>query len=176
MPDLSMSATQVDLQIDTIAPSAMGYAYRQYLTTVPAEYADLLGIVAGDVLVERVITVAVAGRLLLTSTSFLPPTLVDDSPAWKQSPIGKLALVDYPLTATGAMELRGRLPTTAEGKALNIPMGSDLPVTILSQAYCVARGKVRMRAGVVVVARGDRVVLRWGPGTAGVPLMSANAD
>jgi chorismate-pyruvate lyase len=110
--------------------------YRQGTVAVPRRFARLLGLPPGEVMVERVITLIVDGEPLLASTSYLPPELADDADdaeGWQQVEIGQLALPGHAVRSTFVEEWT-RTGTSTER---TVP------------------------AGTIVLARTDRVRLRW---------------
>jgi hypothetical protein len=65
------------------------------------------------------------------------------------------------------MESWSRWPTAAERRMFNIPEGTDIPMNIYSQAYRIHAGERQFLAGVMVLARGDRVGCGDGGSTKG---------
>jgi GntR family transcriptional regulator len=131
---------------------------------VPAsrQVAALLGLPAGEPVLRRSIKLVVGKEPVLTSDSYLPAGLVrqeagDDS--WTGVGIGQLALPGQAVTSV-ALEDRIRMPTPAELSELGMFRGN--PVRVLSHAMLATTEDGRsIRAAVVVVARGDRVFLRF---------------
>jgi len=95
---------------------------------------------------------------------------------WQDAGIGNLALTGHAVTPTGRLQSRSRLPTAAEKDVLNIPIEEEIPVSILSQPYHVQFGDRRMAAGVIVLTRGDQVVLRWNAQSAGRLTLRMNEE
>jgi hypothetical protein len=129
---------------------------------MPRRFATLLGLEAGGVIGERVITLLIDDKPILTSTSYLPVELMDDSTQWHEVEIGKLAVTGYTVIPAEFLESWSRLPTSAERTVFTIPAGADIPVNIYSRAYHGQVDERMLPSGVIVLARGDRVVLRWG--------------
>jgi len=132
--------------------------YSQGVVVVPRRFAGLLGLELGDVVVERTITLIVNGEPLLASTSYLPIGLADARP-WQQVGVGELALDGHAVSAE-FVEAWTRMATPAERATLAMPMGGA--VTVLSLPYQILLGERTVPAGVIVLARDDRVGLRWG--------------
>ena len=145
----------------TPTPHFAGAAERQcsqHPVVVPRMFARLLDLQPGDTMLERVITLFVDGEPVLTSTSYLPVELADDDQRWHAVDIGKLALIGHTVTSEFTEE-RTRMPAPTEVDSLHIPRGVALKV--LSLPYQVQVGEQTMPAGVIVLARGDRVLLQW---------------
>jgi hypothetical protein len=143
----------------------VGAAHRQCsqrTAAMPRQFATLLGLEAGGSMGERVITLLIDDEPVLTSTSYLPVELMDNSTQWHEVEIGKLAVTGSTVIPGEFLESWSRWPTPAERTALTIPKGADIPVNIYSQTYHVQIGERRLPSGVIVLARGDRVILRWG--------------
>lgn len=130
----------------------------QRRTAVPPIFAALLGIEPGRIVIERALTLAVGGEPILTSTSYLPPEATGDDPQWRDVEVGELAVVTHPVQAD-PVEDRIRMPVPAESDALRI--GRGVPVRVLSRRCRVMLEGQLVPAGVIVLARGDRVFLRW---------------
>jgi DNA-binding GntR family transcriptional regulator len=140
---------------DTGAPQRRA---EQRRTAVPRIFATLLDIEPGRILVERAITLSVGGEPILTSTSYLPPEAAGDDPRWREVEVGELAVVGHQVLAE-PVEDRVRMPVPAESDALRI--GRGVPVRVLSRRCRVMLDDQPVPAGVIVLARGDRVFLRW---------------
>lgn len=126
---------------------------------VPRGFAKLLGLPPDEPLVERAIRLTADGELVLTSTSYLPAELtVGRGPDWRDAEIGQLALTGHTVSVEFA-EGRARMPTPTERDELGIPKG--VPLKILSYPCRVLVDDRLVPAGVIVLARSDRVLLRW---------------
>jgi GntR family transcriptional regulator len=121
--------------------------------------AAVLPLSPEDTVLERAMTLFVGDEPVLTSTSYLPLELPSDADGWRDVPIGELALVG--LAAKPAWtDILPRMPTAAECEALAIGRGN--PVQYLARPYEVLTGDARsLTAGVLVVARSDRIYLRY---------------
>jgi hypothetical protein len=134
----------------------------QCMKTVPRQFARLLNLDPEVVMLERVITLFIDNEPILTSNSYLPVELVDDSKDWHEVEIGQLAVANHTVVPAEFIESWSRWPTSAERKLFNIPKGADRPVNLYTQTHQVSVDGRQLPAGVIVLARGDRVVLRWG--------------
>ena len=136
--------------------------HEQRTVAMPRLFASLLGLEPGEVLVERRLTLIVGKEPILTSTSYLPVDLAAGDQSWHDVEVGQLAVVGHTVHAE-FVEERARMPIPAESEALRI--GRGVPVRVLSQpCRVVAAGQPAGRslpAGVIVLARCDRVFLRW---------------
>jgi GntR family transcriptional regulator len=130
----------------------------QRRTAVPRIFATLLGLESGRILVERAITLAVGGEPILVSTSYLPLEAAGDDLRWREAEVGELAVAGARVLAE-PVEDRVRMPVPAESEALRI--GRGVPVRVLSRRCRVLLDDQPVPAGVIVLARGDRVFLRW---------------
>lgn len=130
----------------------------QRRTAVPRIFASLLGLEPGRILVERAITLAVSGEPILVSTSYLPLEAAGDDLRWREAEVGELAVTGARVLAD-PVEDRVRMPVPAESEALRI--GRGVPVRVLSRRCRVQLDDQLVPAGVIVLARGDRVFLRW---------------
>jgi hypothetical protein len=133
------------------------WAERQVI--VPEWVADVLGLRAGDPAVKRTMRLFVGQEPVLMSTSYVPVGLAEDDEGWREAEVGQLAL-----TGSAArpirFEERSRMPTPAEAELLNLP--EEVPVLVLCHPYEVLTDpEASVPAGVLVVARGDRVYLRF---------------
>ena len=155
-------------------PHHVGTAERQCgqrLVAVPRLFAKLLGLDAGATMVERIITLVVDDEPILTSTSYLPVDLADDDQRWHAVDIGQLAVIGHAVT----FEFTdwSRTPTRTECDALNITR--NVPLVVLSRPYQVLVDHRTLSAGVIVRARGDRVLLHWGRDYQGLVLRAPRA-
>jgi hypothetical protein len=141
------------------------------MKTLPRQFATLLGLDPDVVMLERVITLFIDGEPLLSSTSYLPVELMDDSKQWHEVAIGQLAVTDHAVISAEFMESWSRWPTAAERTLFNIPKGADRPANLYTQTHHVHIDGRQLAAGVIVLARGDRVVLRWGRDYQGLVLV-----
>lgn len=134
--------------------------HAQRRTVVPLRLASLVGLQSGATVVERTTAVTVDDELIALSISYLPPALTsrDDGTAWHTAGIGQLAVVGHPLAAE-PLVARSRMPDPDERALLGV--GKGVPMWILSRACTV--GEDAIAAGVVVLARADRVLLTWDP-------------
>jgi hypothetical protein len=78
----------------------------QRTASVPRQFATLLGLEVGGLMVERVIKLLVDGQPILTSTSYLPIELglADNLEDWHNVDIGGFAVVGYAAIPAGFME------------------------------------------------------------------------
>jgi GntR family transcriptional regulator len=123
--------------------------------------ARRLGLEPGAAVLRRALIVSIGGAPVLASNSFLPTGATGDGGGWREAEIGDLALRGLPATP-GDIAVHSRAPTLAEAKALAIARG--IPVFVFSRPYQVlpdADAPQSRPAGVLVVARGDRVY--WVP-------------
>jgi GntR family transcriptional regulator len=125
---------------------------------MPREYGRLLGLREGVEVVERAILLSIDREPVLVSMSYLPVELADDGQWWRGAEVGQLALHGYVVTAEYVDE-RSRMPRPEEAAQLSLRKG--VPLKILSHPCWVVSGERRVLAGVIVLARGDRVFLRW---------------
>ncbi|HEY3259358.1 MAG TPA: GntR family transcriptional regulator [Pseudonocardiaceae bacterium] len=132
--------------------------WSQAAVAVPKRFAALLGLEPGARMIERVMKLAVDGEPILTSTSYLPPELAHNGDGWQDVEVGQLALVGHPVSAE-LMEEQSRMPTPAQRAALGMPKG--VSVKIISYPCQVLMADRTLPAGVIVLARSDRVRLRW---------------
>jgi len=124
---------------------------------VPERFAGLLGLEPGRVMMERTIRLEVDDETVLTSISYVPIELAEgDGLEWCDVEVGQLALVGYPMTVEPG-RVQARPPSPTEREALGMHRGPSL--TILGNRYQVQVGERPVSAGVIVLARGDRVFL-----------------
>ncbi len=124
---------------------------------VPGPFARLLGLEPAGAMTERTIRLEVDGEPVLTSISYLPTELtVGSGQEWHHVEVGELALVGYPVVA-GRSRVQARPPSPAERETLGMHRGPALAV--LGNRYQVRVDERTVPAGVIVLARGDRVFL-----------------
>jgi GntR family transcriptional regulator len=136
-----------------------GREWSQASVAVPRRFAALLGLEPGSAMVERVIKLGIDGEPILTSTSYLPVDLADDAEGWQDVEIGQLALIGHAVTSE-LTEEQSRMPTPAERAALGMPRGVSVKIISYPCQVLVAPDRT-VAAGVIVLARSDRVRLRW---------------
>lgn len=124
-------------------------------TEVPERFVGLLGLEPGRVMTERTIRQTVDGETVLTSISYVPTELAaKGGEEWRDVEIGQLALVGHPLTVEPS-RVQARPPSPTEREALDLHRGPS--VAVVGYRYHVQVAKKTVPAGVVVLARGDRV-------------------
>lgn len=133
--------------------------------TVPRQFAALLGLEPRTRMISRSVKVRIDGEPILTSTSYVPVELADDE-GWQDAEVGQLAVVGHEVRSE-FLEDEHRMPTPTERAALGMPKGTLLKI-ISHRCQVAAPGRL-MRAGVIVLARIDRVRLRW----YGTPLLGS---
>ena len=148
----------------------------EYVTPVPRQAAELLGL-EGTTIAQRWITLLVDGEPVLASTSYVPVEVADrstgDGQAWQDSDIGALALVGYNVRST-FLENQTGPPTPAEANLCR--MSDDHAVTVLSRPYRVEVGTRSLTAGVIVLARCERLMLQRGPEQPAVILLDLEPE
>jgi GntR family transcriptional regulator len=132
--------------------------WSQGTVEVPGRFAALLDLERGVTMIERVMTLIVNGEPILTSTSYLPVDLSDDGEGWQDAEIGQLALIGHAVTSK-FMEEQSRMPTPTERTTLGMAKG--VLVKIISHPCQVTMADRTVATGVIVLARNDRVRLRW---------------
>jgi len=129
---------------------------------VPRGYAASLGLEPHAKMVQRVMKLTIDGEPILTSTSYLPVDLAEhgteDGTGWRDAEIGQLALNGYVVTSE-FMEDQNRMPAPTERAALGMP--KNVLIRIISHQCQVLMADQTILAGVIVLARSDRVCLRW---------------
>ncbi len=133
--------------------------WSQGTVAVPPRFAALLGLEPGTTMIQRVMTLIIDGEPILTSISYLPVDLVDDGDGWQDVEIGQLALLGYAVTSQFMEEQKSRMPSPAERATLGMPKG--ILVKIISHPCRVLMADRVVTTGVIVLARNDRVRLRW---------------
>lgn len=130
---------------------------------VPAstQVASLLGVVEGEEIEQRRLTLVNGDEPVLTSTSYLPGALADGSPV-PDVDVGQLALGGHPVTSVGLV-LRARMPDPQEFDDLSMVKGT--PVQVLTHHVLVGNGgrpggDPAVLAAVQVVSRADRVFIQ----------------
>jgi len=132
-------------------PRTVAYANRAKLDP---HSAYLLDLDPDRFLHERVIMLIVDDEPVLTAHSYLPAPL-DEGLGWRQTPIGRLALTDFPVRIDKC-ELHARMPFLAEIDTL--AMDKRTPLTLVSYRMTIELGFTEPeRAGLLIKARGDRV-------------------
>lgn len=132
--------------------------YAERRVGMPREYGRMLGLREGVDVVERRILLTIDREPVLASVSYVPVELADDGVRWRDVEVGQLALRGYAVTAEYVDE-RSRMPRPEEASLLGLRRG--VPLKILSHPCWVMADERRVLAGVIVLARGDRVFLRW---------------
>lgn len=140
----------------------------QIEVTVPRQFAALLGLAPRTRMLSRSVKVRIDGEPILTSTSYVPVELADDK-GWQDVEAGQLAVVGHEVMSE-FLEDEHRMPTPTERIALGMPKGISL--TIISHRCQVALPDRLVRAGVIVLARKDRVRTRW----YGTPLLGSPSE
>lgn len=109
-------------------------------------------------IVERTIQVCHAGGPIVTTMSYVPPELTNGTDVWEDSTLTcDLALPGH-AAVSRCVDEQNRMPTPKEAKDLQLPTGS--PVIVLARPFEVLVGDRSLPAGVIIVARGDKVRLR----------------
>jgi DNA-binding GntR family transcriptional regulator len=132
-------------------------------SVVPGRYGRRLGLEPHAIMLRRTLVMSNDIEPVLMASSFLPINAAGETAGWLDGLIGDLAVFGLPATA-GHVTMDYRAPMIAEAKALAIPRG--IPVFVLSRPYQVLPGadpSQSMPAGVLVVARSDRVCVSWLP-------------
>jgi GntR family transcriptional regulator len=140
----------------------------QIEVTVPRQFAALLGLEPRTRMLSRSVKVSMDGEPILTSTSYVPLELADDQ-GWQDVQAGQLAVVGHEVRSE-FLEDEQRMPTPTERAGLGMPKGISLK--IISHRCQVALPDRFVRAGVIVLARTDRVRLRW----YGTPLLGSPSE
>lgn len=118
-------------------------------------------------MVERTIQVCESGRPIVTTMSYVPPELTNGTDVWEDTTFAcDLALPGH-TAVSRCVDEQSRLPTPKEAKDLQLSTGS--PVIVLARPYDVLVGDRSLPAGVIIVARGDKVRLRHWAGVAEGP-------
>jgi Bacterial regulatory proteins, gntR family len=136
--------------------------------TVPRQFAALLGLEPHTKMISRSAKVSLYGELVLKSISYVPVEL-DDDEGWQDVEAGQLAVVGREVRSE-FLEDEHRMPTPAERAALGMPKG--ILLKIISHRCQVALPDRFVRAGVIVLARADRVRLRW----YGTPILGSPSE
>jgi chorismate-pyruvate lyase len=140
--------------------------WTEYDTVITPDLSARLGMPAGTTMVQRTLRVHVADEPVLLSHSYLPPQLTDgDGPDWHRNQhlaVGQLALASH--TTVDArpiyLEQYNRTATAAEATAMHMP-DRRVHVLVHAQPHLVTIPNAgTVRAGVLIVARGDRVYVR----------------
>lgn len=140
----------------------------QIEVTVPRQFAALLGLEPRTRMLSRSVKVSVDDEPILTSTSYVPVELANDE-GWQNVPAGRLAVAGHEVRSE-FLEDEQRMPTPTERAALGMPKG--ILLKIISHRCQVALPDQFVRAGVIVLARKDRVRLRW----YGTPLLGSPSE
>jgi hypothetical protein len=130
--------------------------WREGDVEVPKWVARWLEIEAGATMLRRRLKLFVGGVPILMSTSFLPVGLTGGE-GWRDVEVGQLALTGHTMTTT-FVEERTRMSMGEECDELDMPRG--VPVLLVSRPYQVlpsSEATSPVRAGVLIVARGDYV-------------------
>jgi GntR family transcriptional regulator len=131
--------------------------WREGEVEVPRQFAAMLGLEPLVRMLAREMKLTIDGEPILTSTSYLPPDLVGDE-GWRDVEIGQLALIGHEIISE-YLEDEHRMPTPTERATLGMPKG--VLMKIISHRCRVLLNDWTMRTGVIVLARHDRVRMRW---------------
>ena len=125
---------------------------------VPKWVARWLELEAGATMLRRRQKLFVEGAPILMSTSYLPAGLTGGE-GWREVEVGQLALTGHAM-ATTFVEERTRTSIGEECEELDLPRG--VPVLLVCRPYQVPASEAGspVRAGVLIVARGDYVYTR----------------
>lgn len=132
--------------------------WHENVVAVPRGYALPLGLPPGALMLERAIRVFVEDEPVLRSISYLPVDLAGAGEEWRHVEIGQLALTGHDVTSE-YMEAHERMPTPIERTMLAMPKG--VLMKIISHPCRVRLPERALLAGVIVLARSDRIRIRW---------------
>jgi GntR family transcriptional regulator len=130
------------------------------------QVADLLGLQAGEPVLERRYVYYVDERPEQISTSYLPMELVRDTPVadpdnepWPGGTIAQLASLGQPVSRV-IESVRARMPSPDEGQTLRVSAG--VPVLVVTRRMLTGASRDHpIEAAVDIVLPADRVVLDY---------------
>lgn len=124
--------------------------------SVSARETHLLGLTFGAAVVRRALTLAIDGRIVLTSTSVLPPEAAHPTP-WHDVEIGALAVPADRSTPDGSIRLSCAEFAPTDRDAFRLTPEDQVAMLIIRHRRQVRIGSTTALGGVIVLARGDLV-------------------